>query len=142
MEKPSWNERKKEFLNKLRTNIDIESVEKSGKSPNLISITTDSDEKTLYLHYSKWFKEPDGDPVWVYFQGSWNITKSADRPLFHVFLGPSEHSIRVVSNDELMSSKFDINPDHDNGKKWRLSENDGSNQYVLDEFDGISRITD
>lgn len=78
----------------------------------------------------------------MHFQGSWDVTESADRPLFHVFLGPSDDSVRVVSNGNLMSEQFDLNRNHDDGQKWRLSVNVSSNHKSLEEYDDISQITE
>jgi hypothetical protein len=98
-------------------------------------VKTEEGPRTAYLHYYKWYKQSAGPEG--YFQASWDLTESADRPLFHVFLGPSENSVRVVPNEELMGGRFNLIEDHDDGKKWRLNANTRNNSQLLDTFDDI-----
>lgn len=129
--KPSYTERNQAFINEIQSHPNIHGVKKLSRS--LWTLHTEEGDKTVYLHYYKWFKENGGRPG--YFQASWNQTQNAARPLFHVFLGPSEDSVRIVPNEVLMGDRFTLIRDHDDGKKWRLNVNTGQNNIILDEFD-------
>lgn len=135
--KPSPEERKTAFIMELQTHSEVQDVNKISRSA--WKVTTNEGECTIYLHYYKWFKE-SGGPL-GFFQGLWDLTNSADPPLYHVFLGPSDQSVRVVPNEILMSPEFDIIPDHDDGRQWRLNVNSSSNYSRLERYTDISLIT-
>ncbi|ELZ78109.1 hypothetical protein C455_10518 [Haloferax larsenii JCM 13917] len=136
-DKPTYTERNQEFIDELRSNPSVRGIEKVNRT--MWKVTTEEGQKTVYLHYYKWYKEPAGPKG--YFQGSWDLTESADRPLYHVFLGPSEDSVRVVPNQELMSNKFVLIRDHDEGKKWRLNANTAANYGRLEQYDDETILT-
>ncbi|WP_139203625.1 hypothetical protein [Halorientalis persicus] len=136
-DKPSPQERKTAFIKNLKYRTEIQDVVKVRGSE--WKVNTNVGECTIYLHYYKWFREPEGPPG--YFQGSWEKTKSANQPLYHVFLGPSDQSVRVVPNNVLMSPKFDLILDHAGGDKWRLNVNSSSNNTRLEDYTDLSLIT-
>ncbi|MBC9985164.1 hypothetical protein E4P24_02095 [Haloferax sp. AS1] len=136
-DKPTSAERNQEYIEKLLSTPSVRGIEKVSKA--MWKVTTEEGQKTAYLHYCKWFKESGGPKG--YFQGSWNLTESADRPLYHVFLGPSEDSVRVVPNQELMSAKFVLIRDHEGGKQWRLNANTAANYPRLEQYDDETVLT-
>lgn len=130
-DKPSYTERNEAFINEIQSHLEVRGVDKLSRT--MWTLYTERGERTVYLHYYKWFKENAGPPG--YFQASWNQTENAPRPLFHIFLGPSKDSVRVVPNEVLMSDKFVLKRDHDEGTQWRLNVNTAQNNADLDEFD-------
>lgn len=129
-DKPTYTERNQTFIDELKSHPEVRGVEKQSRTRWLLH--TDDGSKSVYLHYHKWYKE-DAGPA-GYFQASWDQTQNATRPLYHVFLGPSDNSVRVVPNDALMSERFTLIRDHNDGKQWRLNVNTDRNSVVLDEY--------
>lgn len=134
----SPTERKEAFINELLSEPSVRGSEQVRNS--MWRILTDEGKRTVYLHFYRYFQENAGPPG--YFQGTWNLTESADRPLFHVFLGPSDDSVRIIPNDELMSDRFDLIEDHSDGREWRLNVNTGDNARQLDFFDDMDLLTE